>query len=127
MVSALKNEELKFSLKCITVEPDIISTKNLKDLVSNNMFRFFRIFGVSSEFLDGNLEIWEEDQNYKKSIKKNYSFYESINDITERGVELMEEYNKIHINNGKQKQFLLLIIKQFRQKYHDVKKSTSSN
>jgi len=42
-----------------------------------------------------------------------------VNDIAERGVTLMEEYNKLHTTNEEQKQFLLLLIKQFRQKYPD--------
>jgi len=47
-----------------------------------------------------------------------------VNDIAERGVALMEEYNKLHTNNEEQKQFFLLLIKKFRQKYPNSKKST---
>jgi hypothetical protein len=47
-----------------------------------------------------------------------------VNDITEQGVALMEEYNKLHTTNEEQKQYLLLLVKQYRQKYPDTKKST---
>lgn len=47
-----------------------------------------------------------------------------INGVAELGVALMEEYNKVHTTNEEQKQFLLLLVKQLRQKYPDRKKST---
>lgn len=47
-----------------------------------------------------------------------------VNDIAERGVALMEEYNKLHTNNEEQKQYLLLLVKDYRQKYPDSNKST---
>lgn len=44
-----------------------------------------------------------------------------VNDIAERGVALMQEYNKLHTNNEEQK---LLLVKEYRQKYPDSNKST---
>jgi len=41
-----------------------------------------------------------------------------------RGVALLEEYNKLYTTNEEQKQFLLLLVKQFRQNFPDRKKST---
>lgn len=47
-----------------------------------------------------------------------------VNDIAERGVALIEEYNKLITINEEQKQYLLLVVKQHRQKYPNTKKST---
>lgn len=47
-----------------------------------------------------------------------------VNDIAERGVALMDEYNKLHTTDEDQKQYLLLLLKQYRKKYPDSKKST---
>jgi hypothetical protein len=44
-----------------------------------------------------------------------------VNDIAERGVALMEEYNKLHTTNEEQKQYLLLLVKQYRKKRPDTK------
>jgi 4-hydroxy-3-methylbut-2-enyl diphosphate reductase IspH len=77
---------------------------------------------VPSEFLEKNIEIWEEDEVYK--IRELVHAMRVVKDITQQGVALMEEYNKLHTTNEEQKQYLLLLVKQYRQKYPDTKKST---
>ena len=46
------------------------------------------------------------------------------NDLAERGVKLMEEYNKILTNDEQQKQYLLQIVKKFRYSLSDKNKKT---
>jgi hypothetical protein len=117
MVDALNNEGVEHPLKCINLDPDLI------DFVSSNTLRFFSAMGVPSEFLENNVEIWEEDEVYKRS-REIVRAMRVVNDIAERGAALMEEYNKLHTTNEEQKQYLLLLVKQYRQKYPDTKKST---
>ena len=50
-----------------------------------------------------------------------------INDIAERGVALMDDYNKLHTTSEEQKQFLLLVVKEYRQHYSDQIKKTLMN
>lgn len=57
MMNALKNKEMEFPLNHITVETDIISTKNLEYFVSNNKLKFFNILGISFAFLNKYVEI----------------------------------------------------------------------
>ena len=47
-----------------------------------------------------------------------------VNDIAERGVALMDEYNKLHTTDEEQKQFLLLVVKEYHQWYPDSSKKT---
>jgi len=47
-----------------------------------------------------------------------------VNDIAERGVALMDEYNKLHTTDEEQKQFLLLVVKEYHQWYPDRSKKT---
>ena len=42
-----------------------------------------------------------------------------VNGIAERGVAQMDEYNKLLTSNEEQKQFLLLIVKEYRGVYPD--------
>jgi len=49
-----------------------------------------------------------------------------VNDIAERGVSLMEEYNKLHTTDEEQKQFLILVVKEYRQLYPNHSKKTLS-
>ena len=46
------------------------------------------------------------------------------NDLAERGVKLMEEYNKILTNDEQQKQYLLQIVKKFSSSLPDKNKKT---
>lgn len=73
--------------------------------------------------MNKDVDHWNEEEDYKKS-KEIVQSMRVVNDTAERGVALMEEYNKLHTTDEEQKQFLLLLIKQFRQKYPDRKKST---
>ena len=48
------------------------------------------------------------------------------NDVAERGVALMTQYNKLVTKNEKEKQNLLFIVQDNRQSIPDMKKSTLS-
>lgn len=49
-----------------------------------------------------------------------------VNDLAERGVKLMEDYNKLISKNEEQKHYLLQVVSQYRHKFPDCKKSTLS-
>lgn len=59
--------------------------------------------------------LWEDDDDYKASRNIVRSM-KVVNDIAERGGALIEEYNKLITTDEEQKQFLLLVVKNFRQK-----------
>lgn len=105
------------------VDAQQIQTKQLEDFVSSSTRRFFEITGLPSSFLDNDVETWNDDDAYK-SAKSTVLGMKVVNDIAERGVALMDEYNKLHTNDEEQKQFLLLVVQQYRKKYPDRKKST---
>jgi len=113
-------------LKRTKVDAQLIHTKELEDFVSSNTRRFFDITGIPSSFLDNDVEIWSSDDAYN-SAKTTVLGMKVVNDIAERGVALMDEYNKLHTNNEEQKQFLLLVVQQYRKRYPDRKKSTLMN
>lgn len=110
-------------LKRVTVEIANIQSKGLEDFVTSNTHRFFNITGFSSDFLTKDVNEWAEDKAYNE-VKQGVRNMRVVNDIAERGVKLMDEYNKLHTNNEEQKQFLLLVVKDYRKKYPDRKKST---
>lgn len=90
--------------------------------MSKNTRKFFELTGVSSEFLQKDPELWEEEESYK-SAKEIVENMRIVNDLAERGVALMEEYNKLHTNNEEQKQYLMLLVKDYRQKNPNVNKA----
>lgn len=123
MVIALNEEGPDYSPKRITLDLSHIEEKNIEDFVTSNTLRFFRILGIPSAFLQKEPGLWEEDEDYKASREIVRSM-RVVNDIAERGVALIEEFNKLITIDEEQKQFLLLVVKNFRQKYPDTKKST---
>lgn len=116
MVTALNEDASDYSPKRINLNASHIGELNIEDFVTSNTLRFFIILGISSAFL-------KKDDDYKKS-KNIVRSMRVVNDIAERGVALIEEYNKLITTNEEQKQFLLLVVKNYRQKYHNTKKST---
>ena len=87
--------------KRITLDINAIENKSLEDFVSSNTLNFFSITGISSGFLKKKVEDWEDDAEYQKS-RQLVRCMRVVNDIAERGVALMDEYNKIHTNNEEQ-------------------------
>lgn len=69
--------------------------------------------------------IWNQNKHYKKG-KELVNNLRVVNDVTERGVKLIEDYNKLISKNEEQKQYLLQVVSEYRHKFPDCKKSTLS-
>lgn len=123
MVEALKIEGTEDCLKRINLDITHIHEKNIENFVSSNSLRFFQILGISSNFLKKDVETWNEDTDYVAAKNIVHSL-RVVNDIAERGVALMEEYNKLITSNEEQMQYLLLLVKEYRKKYPNTNKST---
>lgn len=123
MVRALNNETHHLTVKRAIVDAAVIQKKNLEDFVSSNTLQFFKIIGISSKFLEKDVEMWIADEEYQ-AAKCTTQHMKVVNDIAERGVALMDEYNKLLTNDEEQKQFLLLVVQKYRQSFPDRKKST---
>lgn len=123
MVEALKKEGADFCPKRINVDIENIGNKNLEDFVTSNTKRFFSITGLSSDFLKKKVEDWIKDKEYIQS-KEIVTKFKVVNDTAERGVSLIQEYNKILTLDEDQKQYILLLVKSFRQKFPNYKKAT---
>ncbi|CAA9996988.1 unnamed protein product, partial [Nesidiocoris tenuis] len=109
MVQALENEGQEDTLRRIAIDSRVIEMSSLEDFVSQNTRKFFSITGLSPDFLEREVVTWEYDPEYLH-IKNIVSSMRVVNDIAERGVALMEEYNKLHTQNEEQKQYLLLTL-----------------
>ena len=109
-------------MKRAIVDPAMIHSKGLDDFVSSTTREFFYITGLSSQFLELDVEQWDDDNEYK-SVKATVCSLKIINDIAEHGVALMDEFNKL-ITNEEQKQYLLFVVQRYRQKYPDRNNST---
>ena len=83
----------------------------------------FEITGISSTFLSTDPTSWEDNEHYA-AVKPIASSLRVVNDIEESGVALTDEYNKLPTNDEEQKQYLMLVVKEFRKRYLDRNKTT---
>ena len=123
MVLALNNVSDQIPMKRATVNCSVNQEKKLEDFVTFNTRRFFSITGLPSHFLQNSVSEWEHDDGFK-TVKSTVRSMKVVNDIAKRGIAQMDEYNRLHTNNEEQKQFLLLVVQKYRQKYPDRKKTT---
>jgi len=99
--------------------------KDFVDLTSPETLNFFSRFSISTEFFNVDPDTWETKEDNQKGLEivKNLMV---VNDVAERNVKLIEEYNTILIKVEDQKQYLLQVVIEYRKKYPDSKKSTLS-
>lgn len=86
--------------KVILLQSEIskILEQGLEQFINQNSMNFFRKLQSETDWLKINCENWLENENYQSylSIVKNLSV---VNDVAERGVHLMQEYNPTRNKN----------------------------
>jgi len=100
-----------------------ILEKKIENFITVDSLKFFTRFNLSTSFLDLEPQLWDTDENYKIGFHMVQQL-KVVNDTAERSIKLIEDYNSIITKNEDQKQFLLQVVRNYRQKYPDSKKST---
>jgi len=127
MVEALLSNDGSDDIpKKLVIKPHKVSslvTKDLSHFVTKNTNIFFERFGIDKSFVHEEPEKWIHNAANKEgaNIVANIHVF---NDTAERGVKLITEYNSILTNDEDQRQYLLQIVKDYKNKYPDAKKST---
>ncbi|KAL4103442.1 hypothetical protein QTP88_018819 [Uroleucon formosanum] len=127
MVQSIKNnncdtEETK-RLNIQNYNIQNILEKKIENFITVDSLKFFTRFNLSTNFLDLEPQLWDTDENYKIGFHMVQQL-KVVNDTAERSIKLIEDYNSIITKNEDQKQFLLQVVRNYRQKYPDSKKST---
>lgn len=133
MVEALKLSEeyipIETSHRIDVPKKEILQTyasKELSDFVTPNTRTFFDRMKISKDFLEHDPSVWNERDDYSAGVRACYSIC-VVNDAAERGVKLITDYNKILTNDEEEKQFLLQIVKKYRENFPNHHKSTLMN
>ena len=100
-----------------------IMSMTLKQFVTKNSLNFFNILGLNTQFLDDDPELWNTNPTYihAEIIVNNLMV---TNDIAERGVKLMSEFNSLLARDEQQKQSILHVVSEHRKLYSDCKKQS---
>ena len=100
------------------------TTKKLHNFVTKSTINFFTILGLSQEFLHVDPSDWEFQPEYQESKRLVLSL-KVINDLAERGVALIQEFNSSLTRNEEQKQYLLQVVENHRKKFSAPTKSSA--
>lgn len=125
MIQALKKDgstdskQKKFEIQQENFDSLLLS--DMSDFISTKSLNTFKIFDLPVDFLDKNVELWTQDDSYQENLAY-FKRLSVVNDVAERGVALIEEYNKCLTKNEEQLQYLLQVVKNHRQKYPNCNK-----
>ena len=86
--------------------------------------QFFQLLGLSEEFLQSDSSEWGHQETYRTGQKVAQSM-RVVNDLAERGVALIQEFNSSLTRNEEQKQFLLQVVEDHRNKFSAPTKSAA--
>ena len=90
--------------------------KYLSDFVTKATRRFFNLLNLSDEILDIDPACWMNNDVYRAS-QAVVDSVKVVNDLAERGVALIQEFNSSITRNEEQKQFLLQVIEDHRKSF----------
>ena len=99
--------------------------KEIEYFISKDSMKFFSAFQIETSFLEEDASHWMGNAAYEKG-KKIVSQLKVVNDVAERGVKLMSDFNDLKTRDEDQKQFLLHVAREYREKFPDINKSTLS-
>ena len=100
-----------------------VSNNCLADFVTKNTRRFFLKMKMDQKFLTEDSDSWNDQPGYLMA-RKLVQVFQVANDTAERGVALIQEYNRLVTHDEDQLQFLMQIVTDLRRVFPDSKKST---
>ncbi|GBP05956.1 hypothetical protein EVAR_3229_1 [Eumeta japonica] len=101
----------------------LLLKKDLSNFVSDKSLELFTKFDLPSDFLEEDILSWPDNESYKICLE----FFKTLkvtNDVAERGIALIEEYNCCLTKDEDQLQYLLQVVRNHRQQFSDCNKKS---
>lgn len=118
-----ENEHTILYLKKAVV-PENVEYAEIEDFVSRNTKQFFELlFGRMPSFIEKHPNTWKDDSEYlrmQEIVKK----LQVVNDVAERGIGLIKNYNAILTHQEEYKQYLLQVVEDHYKTIPFVTKKT---
>lgn len=96
-------------------------SKDISDFVTKKSIFFFEKLELDTRFLNLDPNLWEMDENYE-NVRKTVQNLKVVNDVAERGVALVEQFNNSLTKKEDEKQYLLQVVQQHRQRFPNCSK-----
>jgi hypothetical protein len=122
MVAAMQKKGADKPPKRAEVDLKNFQTFTLDQFVTSNSMNLFHCLNLPSDFLTTDPDIWASQEGYI-SAKRRLSTLKVVNDTAERGVALIQEYNKTLTKDEDDLQFLLQVVSDHRQLHPTTKKT----
>lgn len=84
---------------------------------------FFKRLDLPTNFLKSHPSTWPTNSEYQNNLKL-VTKLKSVNDVTERGVKLTEDYNRLLCKSEEQQQFVLQVVSDYVKIFPDTKKES---
>ncbi|XP_044584232.1 uncharacterized protein LOC123264797 isoform X2 [Cotesia glomerata] len=98
-----------------------LAQRTLSDFVSKKSLNLFKIFDLPYDFLDVDVELWPTNESYLEN-KEYFQQLKVVNDLAERAVALVSEYNQCLTKNEEQFQYLLQVVKEHQKTFPNCNK-----
>ena len=118
-----QRNETEDALKRQIINSAICYQLELPDLVTKGFLSLFNKLELSTAFLDEDPATWPLCKNYCMAVNTVNTLFVT-NDHAERGVALIEEFNRALTHTEEQAQYLLQVASEHRKKFPNCKKST---
>jgi len=125
MVAALDKPGSDHPPKRITIDPtaSAVGKMTVADFVTRSSRRLFEVLNIESGFLLSDPDDWENRPDYRAATELVRNI-KVVNDMAERGVALMQNFNKTLTKDEKQQQFILQVVERLQKLFPNSLKTT---
>lgn len=95
----------------------------LHNIITKETMEFFNRLNINTDFLRESPNVWHENTHFKEGFRIVQSL-KVVNDMAERGVKLISDFNDLLTKDEDQKQYVLQVVSECRKQYPDVSKAT---
>ncbi|KAK0059918.1 hypothetical protein Bpfe_010777 [Biomphalaria pfeifferi] len=123
MLAAMENAAPEHPPKRPRVETSAFTnSKGLEQFCTANSMTMFRLLQLQTSFMSKDPSEWDEDETYQCALRT-VKRLAVVNDRAERGVALIQDYNKKLTKDEEQLQFMLHVVSEHRRLFPDCSKS----
>ncbi|KAK0041544.1 hypothetical protein Bpfe_029025 [Biomphalaria pfeifferi] len=123
MLAAMENAAPEHPPKRPRVETSAFTnSKGLEQFCTANSMTMFRLLQLQTSFMSKDPSEWDEDETYQCALRT-VKGLAVVNDRAERGVALIQDYNKKLTKDEEQLQFMLHVVSEHRRLFPDCSKS----
>ena len=122
MIAAMDEEAPDHPSKRPSIKSDaFVGKRGLEQFCTTNSRKLFQLLDLQERLLTQDPSDWEQDESYTRALRIVKSLA-VVNDRAERGIAILQDFNKKLTKNEDQLQFLLQIVNEHRRQFPDCTK-----